>query len=49
MAGSAVLWGRLIEQNGLLSDLPRQLMAFHAAHILVRPAQREGSLLVIKQ
>ena len=50
MARRTILWCGLVEEDGFCTDDLRQLVTLHAAHILVRPAQRERSpLLMIEQ
>ena len=50
MAGDAILRRRLIEQNGLSRHHFGQLVALGAAHILMRPTQREcSSLLMVEK
>lgn len=50
MAGGAVFRRGLIEKNRLRADHLRQLVTVCAAHILMRPAQRERRpLLMIEQ
>lgn len=50
MAGGAIFRRRLIEQNGLSRHHFGQLVALDAAYILMRPAQREcSSLLVVEK
>ncbi len=50
MARRTILWCGLVEEDGLCTDDPSELVALCAADILVRPAQRERSpLLVIEQ
>ena len=47
MAYRAILRCGLVKQDRLCGDYFRQLMAISAAHILMRPAQREGCALVV--
>lgn len=50
MTGSAVLWGRLVEEHGLAFNGAGQLVAQFTANVVVRPLQRKCSpLVVVKQ
>lgn len=50
MASRTILWRRFVEEDRLCADHLGELVALGAAHILVRPAQRERSaLLMIEQ
>ena len=47
MARGAIFWRRFVKENSFCRDDFRQLVAFGAAHILVRTAQRKNRQLIV--
>ena len=50
MTGSAFLWGRFVEENGLAFNGAGQLVTSVTANVLMRPLQwKFGPLVVVKK